>query len=125
MTVSNGVSEFEKAVNGFRRPLTHIMDWFHIAMKFHVIKQLARKFLDLLAPNGRTVQDETASAKWLIWHGNGYFDSRAICATFFRLWRKIFTCAIYPCYSGVNIAFMPPLSCNYAKRSHFGRVRFD
>ncbi|MDY7548142.1 hypothetical protein QN379_21610 [Glaciimonas sp. Gout2] len=31
----------------------------------------ALKFPDSLALNGRSVQDEIASAKWLTWHGNG------------------------------------------------------
>ena len=69
--VSDGAGEFEKAVNGSKRPLIRILDWFHIAMKFRAIEQSALKFPDLLAPNGRTVQDEIASAKWLTWHGKG------------------------------------------------------
>ena len=69
--VSDGAGEFEKAVDGSRRPLTRILDWFHIAMKFRAIEQSALKFPDLLARNGRTVQDEIASAKWLAWHGKG------------------------------------------------------
>ncbi|WP_194727208.1 ISKra4 family transposase [Noviherbaspirillum malthae] len=69
--VSDGAGEFEKAVDGSQRPLTRILDWFHIAMKFRAIEQSAQKFPDLLAPNGRLVQDEIASAKWLTWHGKG------------------------------------------------------
>jgi hypothetical protein len=51
--------------------LTRILDWFHIAMKFRAIEQSAQKFPQLFAPNGRSVQDEIASAKWLTWHGKG------------------------------------------------------
>ncbi|KRB75759.1 hypothetical protein ASE07_26485 [Noviherbaspirillum sp. Root189] len=51
--------------------MTRILDWFHIAMKFRAIEQSAQKFPDLWAPNGRLVQDEIASAKWLTWHGKG------------------------------------------------------
>jgi len=40
-------------------------------MKFRAIEQSAQKFPDLSAPNGRSVQDEIASAKWLTWHGKG------------------------------------------------------
>jgi hypothetical protein len=69
--VSDGAGEFEKAVNGSKRPLTRILDWFHIAMKSRAIEQSALKFPDLLAPNGCTVQNEIASAKWLTWHGKG------------------------------------------------------
>ena len=69
--VSDGAGEFEKAVNGSQRPLTRILDWFHIAMKFRAVEQSAQKFPDLSAPNGRSVPDEIASAKWLTWHGRG------------------------------------------------------
>ncbi len=69
--VSDGAGEFEKAVTGSRRPLTRILDWFHIAMKFRAIEQSAQRFPDLLAPNGRSIHDEIASAKWMAWHGKG------------------------------------------------------
>lgn len=69
--VSDGAGEFEKAVDGSRRPLTRILDWFHIAMKLRAIEQSAQKFPDLFAPNGNYVRDEIASAKWLTWHGKG------------------------------------------------------
>jgi hypothetical protein len=67
--VSDGAGEFEKAVTGSKRPLTRILDWFPIAMKFRAIAQSAQRFPDLLAPNGRSIQDEIASAKWMAWHG--------------------------------------------------------
>lgn len=51
--------------------MTRILDWFHIAMKFRAIEQSAQRFPDLLAPNGRSIQDEIASAKWMAWHGKG------------------------------------------------------
>ena len=38
-------------------------------MKFRAIEQSAQKFPDLLAPSGRPMGDEIASAKWLTWHG--------------------------------------------------------
>jgi hypothetical protein len=69
--VSDGAGEFAKAVEGSKRPLTRILDWFHIAMKFRAIEQSAQKFPQMLAPNGRPVQDEITSAKWLTWHGKG------------------------------------------------------
>ncbi|MEB0013945.1 ISKra4 family transposase [Glaciimonas sp. Gout2] len=69
--ISDGAGEFEKAVDGSRRPLNRILDWFHIAMKFRAIEHASWKFPHLLAPNGRSVQDEIASAKWLTWHGKG------------------------------------------------------
>ena len=69
--VSDGAGEFEKAVEGSVRPLKRILDWFHIAMKFRAIEQSAQKFPELLAPNGRPIKDEIASAKWLTWHGKG------------------------------------------------------
>ena len=54
--VSDGAGEFEKAVDGSKRPLNRILDWFHIAIKFRAIEQSAQKFPHLLAPNARPVQ---------------------------------------------------------------------
>lgn len=67
--LTDGAGEFEKAVNGVSRPMCRILDWFHIAMKFRAIEQTAMKHMDLLAPNGRGLQEEIASCKWLTWHG--------------------------------------------------------
>lgn len=67
--LSDGAGEFQKAVEGSVHSLCRILDWFHIAMKFRAIEQSAWKFPHLLAPCGRTVQEEIKSAKWLVWHG--------------------------------------------------------
>jgi hypothetical protein len=40
-------------------------------MKVRVIGQSAQKFPAPWSPNGRLVQDEIASVKWLTWHGKG------------------------------------------------------
>ena len=66
---TDGAGEFEKAVNGASRPTCRILDWFHIAMKFRAIEQTALKYPDMVAPNGRSLHDEIASCKWLVWHG--------------------------------------------------------
>ena len=67
--LSDGAGEFQKAVEGSVRPLCRILDWFHIAMKFRAAEQSVLKHPELLAPNGRLVEDEIKSAKWLTWHG--------------------------------------------------------
>ena len=67
--ISDGGAEFEKAVNGSKRPLNRILDWFHIAMKFRAIEQSALKHRDLSAPSGRPIERDIAGAKWLLWHG--------------------------------------------------------
>ncbi|MBK6650125.1 MAG: ISKra4 family transposase [Betaproteobacteria bacterium] len=66
---TDGAAEFEKAVKGSLRPMCRILDWFHIAMKFRAIEQTALKDPGLQAPNGRSMRDELASCKWLVWHG--------------------------------------------------------
>ena len=66
---TDGAGEFEKAVNGASRPTCRILNWFHIAMKFRAIEQTALKYPDMVAPNGRSLHDEIASFKWLVWHG--------------------------------------------------------
>ena len=67
--ICDGAGEFAKTVDRSCRPLNRILDWFHIAMKFRAIEQSAWKHRDLRAPNGRTIAEEVASAKWKVWHG--------------------------------------------------------
>jgi len=45
----------------------HILDWFHIAMKVTVMKQVAKGILGNEYPK---FQDKIDSIKWYLWHGN-------------------------------------------------------
>jgi hypothetical protein len=50
-----------------------VIDWFHIAMRFTVLKQMA-KSIEIPDPDTDDADDNPArlleSAKWLLWHGN-------------------------------------------------------
>ncbi len=54
----------------FSRDATFILDWFHLAMRFQWLEQLARGAASLGVDQGRTVHKEIAHAKWSLWHGN-------------------------------------------------------
>ena len=50
---------------------THLLDWFHLSMRFQNLSQMAK---DPLAPGGNVVAqqhalDELKRAKWALWHG--------------------------------------------------------
>jgi hypothetical protein len=51
----------------------HVIDWFHIAMRFTVLKQMA-KGISIPGANPDDPDDRPArlleSAKWFLWHGN-------------------------------------------------------
>ena len=53
----------------------HVLDWFHITMRFTVLQQMA-KSIAIPDVEGRELAEEPAtlltSAKWLLWHGNVY-----------------------------------------------------
>lgn len=48
----------------------HILDWFHIAMKVTVIKQIAKG--NLPDEEQEPFQEKMESIKWHIWHGNSF-----------------------------------------------------
>ena len=51
----------------------HVLDWFHITMRFTVLQQMA-KSITIPDTDGRELAEEPAklltSAKWFVWHGN-------------------------------------------------------
>lgn len=47
----------------------HILDWFHIAMRFNVLGRIARG-LKRVDPNmSAVIEEELEGAKWTLWHG--------------------------------------------------------
>src|SRR5947209_15335479 len=73
----------------------HLLDWFHVAMRLTVMKQMAKGFpihapgeakkrweewdeakeeLEVLRPNRTELEKALESTKWYLWHGN-VFDA--------------------------------------------------
>jgi hypothetical protein len=52
------------------QPATHILDWFHIAMKLRPIEQIAASVLRRPSPDAPDNLAETVeSVRWLLWNG--------------------------------------------------------
>lgn len=48
----------------------HVLDWFHLTMRFTVLNQFAKGLIKTDAEVGDGVTKNLTSAKWYLWHGN-------------------------------------------------------
>jgi len=48
----------------------HVLDWFHITMRFTVLNQFAKGLVHANPEEGKEVIKNLESAKWYLWHGN-------------------------------------------------------
>jgi len=48
----------------------HVLDWFHLTMRFTVLNQFAKGLVHSDPEAGDEVTKNLSSAKWYIWHGN-------------------------------------------------------
>jgi hypothetical protein len=67
--LTDGEGEFDKAAKGCSQPICHLLDWFHIAMKFKAAERsvLGCKFINSMEREG--IERRIRGAKWLVWHG--------------------------------------------------------
>ena len=67
--LTDGAGEFDKAAKGCSQPVCHILDWFHIAMKFKAAQRSlgGSKFID--SSECEAFEQAISHAKWLVWHG--------------------------------------------------------
>lgn len=121
--LTDGAGEFEKAAKGCTRPICHILDWFHIAMKFQAVERSLYGCRQIEAWERDDIERQVRHAKWLIWHGKARkggarllaLDAQ-LCARggyeFSTLWWNLHKAAGY-------IRDNPGL-VNYARRHHRG-----
>ena len=48
----------------------HVLDWFHLTMRFTVLNQFAKGLIKTNAEEGDELMQALKSAKWYLWHGN-------------------------------------------------------
>ena len=48
----------------------HVLDWFHVAMRFTVLDQFSKGMIKSDPEDGKTLAKDLESAKWYLWHGN-------------------------------------------------------
>ena len=71
--VTDGEQQFEWLIGSTAPGARHILDWWHIAKRFEILKRIARgiagrpeKYYPMI---GSTIEDEIESAKRVIWQG--------------------------------------------------------
>ncbi len=67
--LSDGEEGLRKYQWPFSENCTFVLDWFHIAMRFQWLEQLARGLVSLEPDSGRHLLKELEHAKWCLWHG--------------------------------------------------------
>ena len=51
-------------------PVTHLIDWFHVAMKLTVLQQQNKAFMEENPEGGKQVAKTLERVKHYLWHGN-------------------------------------------------------
>lgn len=71
--ISDGAEILKRLPRALPKPTTHIIDWFHIAMKIQPMQQIAdhmvrsRSYLASALP---TIDRDIGAVKWRLWHGH-------------------------------------------------------
>jgi hypothetical protein len=70
--ISDGAEILKRVPEAMPKPITHIIDWFHIAMKIQPMQQIADHIVRL-QPNPvdalSTIDRDIRAVKWRLWHG--------------------------------------------------------
>ncbi|MER8656179.1 hypothetical protein [Mesorhizobium sp. M1078] len=72
--ISDGAEILKRLPRAMPKPTTHIIDWFHIAMKIQPMQQIADHVIRSqsgLAETLPTIGRDIRAVKWRLWHGRG------------------------------------------------------
>ncbi|PWJ88145.1 hypothetical protein C8D77_11238 [Mesorhizobium loti] len=70
--ISDGAEILKRLPRAMPRPTSHIIDWFHIAMKLQPMQQIADHMVRSRADGARplpTLHRDIRAVKWRLWHG--------------------------------------------------------
>ncbi len=67
--LSDGAANLRQLQNYLTPNALHILDWFHLTMRFTVLQQYLQGLTKVDA-EGKQMQKRLESAKWHLWHGN-------------------------------------------------------
>lgn len=67
--LSDGAANLRQLQNYLTPKALHILDWFHLTMRFTVLQQYLQGLIKVDA-DGKQMQKRLESAKWNLWHGN-------------------------------------------------------
>ena len=77
--LSDGAEIMKRLPKALPKPTTHIIDWFHLAMKVRPMQQIADHIVGsrpILCGILAVIDEEIKALKWKLWHGQ---VERAIC----------------------------------------------
>ena len=77
--LSDGAEIMKRLPKALPKPTTHIIDWFHLAMKIRPMQQIADHIVGsrpILCGILAVIDEEIKTLKWKLWHGQ---VERAIC----------------------------------------------
>jgi hypothetical protein len=107
---------------------THILDWFHLAMKLTVLEQYGKGLVQCEAALGEAIREKIARLKWSLWHGqvdkalgkiNDLVSSIApFNETYARFTQLVKALSALRTYIGNNRHLIP----NYGRRYHDGEA---
>lgn len=78
--LSDGAEIMKRLPKALPKPTTHIIDWFHLAMKIRPMQQIADHIVGsrpIVCGILAVLDEEIEALKWKLWHGQ---VERAICA---------------------------------------------
>ena len=78
--LSDGAEIMKRLPKALPKPTTHIIDWFHLAMKLRPMQQIADHIVGsrpILSGILAVIDEEIKALKWKLWHGQ---LERTICA---------------------------------------------
>lgn len=68
--ISDGEECLKRLKSALPQPTTHILDWFHIAMKLRPIEQTAELLARRMPPDQREeILEDIAAVRWRLWNG--------------------------------------------------------
>ena len=70
--LSDGAEIMKRLPRALPKPATHIIDWFHLAMKIQPMKQIAEHIVrsrPVLSGLLAVIDEEIEALKWKLWHG--------------------------------------------------------
>ena len=83
IVISDGEDCLKRLKSALPQPATHILDWFHIAMKLRPIEQTAGWSARRLSPDKREeLLEDIAAVRWRLWNGQTDRAIDLICRLF-------------------------------------------
>ena len=121
--LTDGAGEFEKAAKGCTQRICHILDWFHIAMKFQAVERSLFGGKQIEGWERDDIERGVHRAKWLVWQGKASKGVAQLNALDIKLCARPgyeFSTLWWSLHKAAGYARANPGLVNYARRHHKG-----